>query len=555
VHSTTRFAMSLIVAGWVSVGTTAIADEASPPHVAPEAMPETVPLFDNLGTHHHAITASKEAQQYFDQGLRLVYAFNHDEAIKAFKEGARLDPNCAMCYWGIALALGPNINLPMEPTLEPTAYEAVTRAKALASKVSKPEQAYINALATRYAAEPGDSRAGRDTAYATAMRKLVARYPKDLDAATLFAEAMLDLRPWDYWTHDGKPQSGTLEIVATLEHVIKTDPNHPGACHYYIHAVEASFHPERALPCAERLPKLMPGAGHLVHMPAHVYMRLGRYGDAVERNAEAATVDEHYFEGRHPKGFYPMVYYPHNLHFLWAAATMEGRSAEALRAARSLAAAVPASAVREVPPLEMFTPTPLFALARFGKWQEILDEPAPPPTFIYTKGIWRYVRGLAFTATGRADEARAELGTLQTLLPEIPSDRMVGLNSATKLLTIASKVLAGELAARQGQIDNAVSHFQEAITVQDGLTYDEPPPWYYPVRQSLGAVLLKAGRAKEAEAVYREDLRRNPENGWSLYGLAQALRAQKDEKEAAEIEKRFAKAWTHADVTLTASRF
>jgi tetratricopeptide (TPR) repeat protein len=519
--------------------------------------PALPPLYDNLGNHHHPITTkSARAQRYFDQGLRLTFAFNHDEAIAAFNEGARLDPDCAMCYWGAALAMGPNINLPMDPKTEPAAYEAAQKAKKLATTVSEAERATIEALTKRYAAEPGENRSARDRAYADAMREVAKRYPNDADAATLFAEATMDLHPWDYWSADGQPKPGTEEIVATLESVIKKNPNHPGACHYYIHAVEASNEPGRALPCAKRLPKLMPGAGHLVHMPAHTFMRVGMYKEAVEANAHAAHADERYFEGRNVEGFYRLAYYPHNLHFLFAAAAMEGRSADAIKAARDLADNVPNEMVKEIPPLEMFTPTPLFALARFGKWEEILTEPAPPAEFKYTTGVRHYVRGLAFSAMGKQPEAKAELDALNGIASEIPPEMVIGVATPVLgLLKIASNVLSGEMAAKQGDADNAVRRLEEAVQIQDGLPYDEPPPWYEPVRQRLGAVLLAAGRASEAEKIYREDLKRNPNNGWSLYGLKESLRAQREAKQAASVEKQFKGAWKRADVVLTASRF
>jgi tetratricopeptide (TPR) repeat protein len=514
-------------------------------------------LFKNLGTHHHPVTTSSpKAQQYFDQGLRLVYAFNHDEATRAFKEAARLDPNCAMAYWGIALTLGPNYNLPTDQERAKAAYEATQKALSLASQVSEPERAYIEAIAKRYAATLDGDRKALDIAYADAMREVSKRYPDDLDAATLFAESLMNLRPWDLWTLDGQPQPGTEEIVSTLELVLKRNPNHPGAIHYYIHAVEASSQPGRAAPYADRLAKLTPGAGHLVHMPSHTYMRVGRYKDAAESNARAAAVDENYIEKHNVQGVYRMMYYPHNVHFLWAASCMEGRSAVALQAARKVADKAPAEMIREMPPLEFLPPTPLFTLIRFGKWQEILQEPQPPADLKYTTGVWHYARGRAFAATEKLDEAGREQANIEAIATALPPDFKLGENTpANTLLRIASNTLAGEIAARRGQTDEAIRFLEEAVRLQDGLPYTEPPPWYYPVRQSLGAVLLAAGRAAEAEAVYREDLKRNPENGWSLYGLAQSLRAQKKMKEAAAVEKRFRKAWARADVKLTTSRF
>ena len=511
---------------------------------------------NNLGQLQHPITtASPWAQRYFDQGLRLTYAFNHVEAIAAYEQAARLDPDCAICYWGIALALGPNINMPMTADDEAKAYKVIQVALGLADKTSEAERAYIQALAKRYGAEAGEARQERDAAYADAMREVATRFPDDPDAATLLADALMNTQPWDYWTGDGEPKGQALEIVAALEAVMATHPDHPGACHLYIHAVEASTQPERAVPCAERLPELMPGAGHLVHMPAHIYLRVGRYREAVERNVQAAAVDERYIEHRHPEGIYPAMYYPHNLHFLWAAASIEGQSSEALRAARKLAAAVTERLVREHPPLEAFVPTALFTLARFGQWNAILNEPVPPPDFYYTTGIWHYARGLAYTATGQLARAQTELDLLRAIAAEIPKEQMVSINSAAVLLRIAANVLAGELEAARGRVDAAVERLEAALGDEERLTYEEPPAWYQPVRQFLGAVLFEAGRDEQAEAVYREDLKRNPGNGWSLYGLRQSLDAQQRADEAVLVQERFEQAWARADVKLPASRF
>lgn len=519
-----------------------------------------VPLQQDLGQWHHAITTTSPwAQRYFDQGLRLTFAFNHAEAIAAYEQAMKFDPTCAMCEWGIALALGPNINMPMDAGAEKHAYDAIQKTLALADQASEPEQAYIRALAKRYGAEagaePGIVRAARDSAYADAMREVAKQYPKDVDAAVLFAEALMDKQPWDYWTREGEPRGGTVEIVSTLESALAAAPDHPGACHFYIHAVEASPNPGRAVPCAEKLPGLMPGAGHLVHMPAHIYIRVGRYHDALERNVRAVEVDEHYIEGRHPSGVYPMMYYPHNIHFLWEAASIEGQRAVALKAAGKLAAHLPESAVRETPQLEAFFPITLFTWARFGLWGEILNAPAPPEDFHYATGIWHYARGLAFTEKGQFTRAQAELDLLRSIAAEMPKERMVGLNSASVLLRIAANVLAGELAAAKERVGEAIERFESAIADEERLTYEEPPAWYQPVRQFLGAVLFEAGMFAPAEAVYRRDLEKNPENGWSLYGLMQSLQAQKRTEEAAAVEQRFKQAWARADVTLPASRF
>jgi tetratricopeptide (TPR) repeat protein len=532
---------------------TLIAALAAAPLAAQQpAAGDSVPLFTNLGTLHHAVTANPPAQAYFDQGLRLMYAFNHEEAINAFRQALKLDPGCAMCHWGIAVALGPNINAPMDASLEKQAADEIADAQALQARLTDPERAYIAAAARRYSASAGENRAGLDSAYANAMRELAHRYPSDPDAQALFAESMLDLSPWDNWAPDGTPKPGTEELVAALEHALAVAPDHPGACHFYIHAVEASLHPERALPCAERLPSLMPGAGHLVHMPAHLYIRVGRYADATMANEHAAHTDEAFLADRQPKGMYPF-YYMHNLDFLRAAAVMEGRSAEAIENAKTLASQVPVEVARQVGQAEMMLPTHALTLARFGKWNDVLALPAPPADLRYASGIFHYARGLALAGTGNFAGAQMELDSVTAISSAMPADRLLGFHRAKALLEVAHHALAGEIALRRGRAAEAVPHLEAAVRLQDGLRYDEPPPWYYPVRQSLGAALLAAGRPADAERVYRDDLLRNPHNGWSLYGLAQALRAQ--HKDDADARRQFAAAWSRADVQLTSSRF
>ena len=514
------------------------------------------PLFDNLGTLHHPIsTSSSKAQQYFDQGLRLVFAFNHEEAVNSFKEAAQLDPKAAMPYWGIGLALGPNINLPMDREAEKQAYEAVQKARELASSSTPEEQAYIEALAVRYSVSPDAKRETLDAAYADAMGKVSARYPKDADAATLYAESMMDLQPWDYWTSDGQPKGHAVEIVATLERALTLNPNHPGACHYYIHAVEASLQPERALPCARRLPDLAPGAGHLVHMPGHIYLRLGMYEEAVERNVHASSVDHDYLAHRKLTGIYPMGYYPHNVHFLWTALSMEGRSQEALKTARDLQQLVPWGVVAKAPALEEFAPTVLFTYVRFGKWDDVLKVPKPPAELTYTTIIWHYARGMAFAATKRSEEARQEQKTLAGLVSSIPDDRIMGGSRVVDLAKIAELVLAGEIAARQGQYEQSIEQLQAAAQIEDRLRYYEPPLWHIPVRHSLGAVLLQARRPAEAEHVYRTDLKQHPHNGWALFGLKKSLEAQQKQAQVKTADQEFQQAWARADVQLQGSRF
>lgn len=517
-----------------------------------------VPLYDNLGNHHQKIsTASPVAQQYFDQGLRLIYGFNHDEAIASFKKAAELDDKCPMCVWGQALAMGPNINLPMDLKQEPAAYELAQKALSLskAVKTTAVERALIGALAQRYAKEPGDNRTARDQAYAQAMREAAKRFPANTDVTTLFAESLMDLQPWDYWSADGQPKGAANEIVATLEATIKRDENHPGACHYYIHAVEASHQPQRALPCARRLPSLMPGAGHLVHMPAHTFVRVGMYQEAITANEHAAHTDEKYIKDRNPQGIYPVMYYNHNLHFLYFANMTAGRGSAAIAAARRLTANIPVEVLKELPPAEFFMPSPVYALARFGKWDEILKEPEPAEGLNFTKGIWHFTRGLAYSAKNDADKARAELAALGKFAADQPADHTAGFNSSKVLLGLAGDVLNADIEQHAGHLDAAIKLLQQAVVVEDGLIYDEPPDWFQPVRQRLGAVLLTAGKPVDAEKVYLEDLARNPENGWSLYGLKLSLEAQKKTKDIAAVEQRFKKAWTGADIALSASHF
>jgi tetratricopeptide (TPR) repeat protein len=389
------------------------------------------------------------------------------------------------------------------------------------------------------------------------MGGVVKRFPNDLDAATMYAEALMDLRPWNYWMRDGRPYAETAEIVATLEKVLARKPDHPGANHYYIHAMEATKTPEKAEAAADRLGTLMPGAGHMVHMPSHIYQRVGRYADAEAANEEAIKADEDYIAQCRAQGLYPMAYYPHNIHFLWFAASAEGRSQAAIGSARKVAAKVSDETLDQLPLLAGFRVVPWYALTRFGKWNEMLAEPAPADRFLYLNGTWHYARGLAFLGKGQPDEAEKELAALRRIAADPALNyTLFSPNMAAAILSAAPEVLAGELAARRQDYDAAVAHIERAVRLEDGLVYTEPSEWHYPPRQALGAVLLAAGRANEAETVYWEDLRRNPENGWSLFGLAQALRAQPGRvNEAAAAQARFDKAWTRADVTLTASRF
>lgn len=510
------------------------------------------PLYDNLGNLHHVITtASPVAQQYFDQGLRLTYAFNHDEAIKSFKEGLKHDSTCAMCYWGVAYALGPNINLPMDTSLVAPAYEASRQALKYSVNVTPKEQAYIDALTKRYSDDKSANRAALDSAWARAIGAVSRRFPDDDDAATLYGEALMDLRPWNYWTNGGNPRAkSTLETVRVLERVVNRSPNHPGACHMYIHAIEASSQASKALPCAKRLAGLMPGAGHLVHMPTHIYIKLGQWDLAAEGNRHALHSDEQFINERHPTGVYPLGYYPHNFHVMWYALNMLGRSGDAIKAAKDIERTVPHAVVKQVPQFEYFSPTLLYTLARFSKWDDILAQPAPPADLRYTTGIWHYTRGLAYTARGKLDSAAVERDRLVAIEAATPAGQMLNLNPAKPVLGIAVAHLKGEMAAKEGRTGTAVSLLNRAIAAEDELTYAEPPEWYLPIRQRLGAVLLAAGRPAQAEKAFRADLARRPENGWSLHGLTQSLRAQQKMKEADAVEVRFRKAWKAADIEL-----
>ena len=513
-------------------------------------------LYDSLGSYAYRITATPEAQRWFDQGLRLVYGFNHQEAQRAFREAARLDARCAMCFWGIALTEGGNYNHPTDADREARALEAVQQAQRLAAGARPVERAMIAALARRHSADRGTARESLDRAYADAMRDVARQFPDDLEAATFFADAMMNLRPWNLWTPDGKPQPGTEELVQALERVLAKDPNHPGAIHLYIHAVEASAQPGRAEAAADRLAALMPGAGHLVHMPSHIYWRVGRYDDAVKTNAAAVEADRAYFKTAQPSPIYRGLYYPHNIDFIWQSASMQGRSAETIRVAREFAATAPPEMIKQMPDMETAPVAPIVALVRFGRWDEVLRQPAPPQDWLYTSGVWHYARGMAFHAKGQAAEAAGELQRLERVIAAVPPERTIAFFfRARNVLQLAANVLAGEIAAKAGDLASAERLLRAAVAEQDTHWFSEPPPWYFPVRQSLGAVLLHARRAADAERVYREDLQRNPGNGWSLFGLAQALRAQGKSAEAAEVEARFQKAWAAADVPLTASRF
>jgi tetratricopeptide (TPR) repeat protein len=514
-------------------------------------------LYKTLGGYSYRITTtSSDAQRWFDQGLRLVYAFNHAEAQRAFREATRHDPGCAMCYWGIAITEGSNYNSPTDAEREARALTAARQAQQHTPGVTPVERALIGALAKRHSDAPGASRQALDRAYADAMREVVRQFPLDLEASTFFADALMNLRPWNLWTPEGAPQPETPEIVAALETVLARKPDHPGAAHLYIHAVEASSNPGRAEAAADRLLKAMPGAGHMVHMPSHIYWRVGRYEDAVKANTAAVQADRAYFQTAKASPIYRGLYHPHNIDFIWHSASMQGRSADTLKAARELAAAAPAEMVKAMPDMETAPMAPMLTLARFGRWDEVLRQPEPPKEWLYSSAVWHYARGLAFNAKGQPAEARAELAALEAGAQAMPAERTIAFFFRAKsMLQLAANVLAGEIAARAGDYATAERLLRAAVAEQDTHWFTEPPPWYFPVRHALGAVLVQAGRGAAAEQVYREDLVRNPGNGWALFGLTQAFRVQGKTDAAQQSEVRFRKAWPHADVTLIASRF
>jgi tetratricopeptide (TPR) repeat protein len=511
----------------------------------------------NLGAHTYKITTlSPEAQQAFDRGLTLTFGFSHGAAEGEYRRAAELDSTCAMAWWGVALVNGPHINFPLvPPDKAKVAWEALSKARRLAPNASAKERALIDALAKRYADPQPEDRAPLDKAYADAMRQVWKTYPDDADIGALFAESMMDLRPWDLWTPAGKPQPGTEEIEATLERAMQLDPNHPGANHYYVHTMEASPHPEKALVAADRLRDLVPGVSHLVHMPAHIYARLGRWDDAAAANTRARVADSVYRTQYPRPGFYA-VYMAHNDHFFAYAALMEGRSAEALQAAREMVQSVPPDFINEYAPIVdgymVFVPE---VLMRLGKWDDVLAEPGPAPNLPLSKALWRHARAVSLTALGRMEEAEKERDAFRKAAAEVPKDGTFGNNKSTDLLAIATGVLDGEMAAKGDKLDEAAKLLRQAVTREDALRYNEPPDWMQPVRHTLGAVLLRAGRYAEAEQVYREDLARYPENGWSLFGLGRALRLQKKDAEAAGVESRFKAVWQKADITLGSTCF
>ncbi len=514
------------------------------------------PLFDNLGKHSYAISSTnKKAQQFFNQGLRLTYAFNHAEAHRSFMEASRLDPKSAMTYWGQAYTLGPNINDPMPDDDRKNKYnEALAKAKKLISNASPKEQALINALSHRYSSDLEKDVEKLNMDYMTEMTKVVQEYPEDSDIQTLYAASIMNTVPWNYWDKDGNPTPNIKEAKAALEKAMKINPDNPGAHHYYIHMVELPK-PELGLISADKLGGLMPAAGHLVHMPSHIYIRVGRYKDAVIANQKAILADEDYISQCYAQGMYPLGYYPHNIHFLWSASSLLGDSKIAIDAAKKTAEKVPTGELIEMSFLQNFASTPLLAYTRFGKWNDILTIPSPNSEIKHLKLIWHYARGIAFVRKDNLKDAAEELEAIQELIkdPDMEDIVATGFDSSLTIAKLAYEVVAGELAAANGDLKKAIEHLEKAVIIEDGLTYNEPAAWHIPTRQNLGAILLKAEQYEEAEKIYREDLSVLRQNGWSLMGLYQSLKAQGIEQEAKIIKLEFDIAWKDADILIDTS--
>ena len=550
-----RLVATVCVAGFTTACST------PSPRPSSDATPKA-PLYEGLGTHQHAIsTKSAEAQSYFDQGMKLSYAFNHAEAIRSFQQGAALDPQCAMCYWGIAYALGPNINAPITEEAAKAAWAAVGQARGAASGASEKERAFIEALAKRYTADPKAERPPLDKAYAEAMRDLTRRYPDDLEAATLFAQSLMDTSPWNYWDQEGKPREFTGDVIAALESVLRRKPDHIGAIHMYIHAVEASPDPKRAEPYADRLAALVPGAGHLVHMPGHIYLRTGRYHDASLANDNAVKADQAYLNANRVSGnmMYEIGYVPHNFHFFVTSASLEGRQTDALEAAEKVRARMHADMLRDPSMggmVQHMTLAPLYVKVWFGLWDQVLAEAIPPADLPFMTAMSQTARGLAFAATGRLADAEAAQKVVAELKddPALKTSFVSSANTASAIVAIAHEVLSGDIEAKRRRADRAAGHFAKAAALESALTYMEPPDWPVPVRRLQGAALLELGRTREAEAAFRGDLAKFPDNGWSLSGLQTSLEKQGKMTEASTVKARFAEQWKRSDVPIAAGR-
>jgi tetratricopeptide (TPR) repeat protein len=518
------------------------------------------PLFDGMGDFHMPITTSHpDAQRYFDQGMVLAFGFNHAESIRSFRAAQTLDPLCAMCFWGEALATGPNINVTSNGKAIMTSAErvaartAIDRALALQDGITAKERDWIAALDKRYDGQADTPRDPLDRAWADTLAVMTQRYPEDTTVASIYAEALMNTMPWDYWGPAGEAKPDTQSVIASLERVMESNPDHPLALHLYIHALEASSNAAKAEAAADRLSMLVPGSGHLVHMPSHIYFRIGRYQDSALANIRAAEVDEAYIAQCNAQGFYPALYYPHNIHFLWASATMQGQSQLSLDSARRVVANVRIEQVEQFPTIQFFRTVPVLSLVRFARWEEMLAEPEPHEPFAFARAIWHYGRGIAFAATDREADALAELSAIESLETQVDEIFMGNVYPAKDLLAIAKALLRGEMAYRQGDAAGAIPYFSEAVALQDVLPYTEPPFWYYPTRQSLGAALLAAGRNNEARKVFEDDLAQYPMNGWSMFGLAQAMRAEGNDVAADEVLIKFNAVWQFADIELGTS--
>ena len=509
-----------------------------------------VELLEGLGNHNHPIaTDSALAQKFFDQGLALIFGFNHDEAARLFARASELEPKSPMPHWGIALALGPNYNLPPMPEREEKAWRAIAKAKELATSAPENERAYVEALVKRYSKDPHEDRQKLAVAYKDAMKEVKERYPDDLDAATLYAEALMNLRPWHLWTADGLPAEGTLEVVEVLEGVLRRDPSHPGANHYYIHAVEASKTPERALPSAMRLGSIMPGAGHIVHMPSHIFLRLGDFQSSANVNETASEVDRKYIERSGARGVYPLMYYSHNLHFVSFARMMQGKYDEALDYARRLRANVNGS-IDAMPMIAPYGSFEWLVLARFAKWDELLTQPQPKEKNGFVNAMYRYSRGLAYAGLRDVKAAKLERAEMEEIACRIPEQEMLMINSARNVLAIGLADLDARIARAEGDAETEIVHWRRAVDLQDKLSYMEPPEWHYPVREALGGALFRQGKLSEAETVFRKDLEINPRNGRSLFGLLEALKIQKKSGSMDWVMKEFSEAWKYSPASL-----
>jgi len=521
---------------------------------------QIAPLLDGMGKHNFTISSKEEmANTFFNQAIALTYGFNHLEAGRSYKQVAQIDPNSAIAYWGQALVLGPNINGAMEADAIKPALKAINKAISLKAFASKKERDLIDALASRYSNdETMVDRAQLDKAYANAMRSLAKKYPSDPNIYTLLAESLMVIHAWDYWHSDGRPKEWTPEILSVIESALKQNPRHTGLIHYYIHATEASKHPERAEAYADTLRELVPGAGHLVHMPAHIYLRVGRYQDGVVANEKAMLVDDNYIAQCQAQGVYPLAYVPHNRHFLWAMATMQGNSKKAIHAAEHMSHHIDSALMREpgLGTLQHYWVTPYYAYTRFGKWDKILATKQPSVDLKYPLGIWHYARGIAFTARNKLDRARLELSAVKALAEDddLKEITVWQINNAQNVLQIASLVLEGEIEGKAQNFKSSIHAFTQAISLEAALNYNEPSDWHYPVRQSLGAILIDAKDYAGAEIIYKQDLSIFPDNGWSLYGLHQALIGQNKNKEAKDIQAKFRQSWEWADIKLTSSR-